>query len=170
MIIADVRGGILVVGMVNIKTPQWLQERSEPIRTYVQSLRDVRNAGSLVFLVLVVLVSWSTLQAIQTNYQLQQQVERLAEQNDVDRLKNENAKLKNQYYTTSQYMELTARQNFGLAAPGETELLVPRDVAMAHTVPMPQMSGAASTENNQSVLQRNFQEWINFFFHRNSTN
>ncbi len=144
-----------------------LYQRYEgPVKEYILSLRDVRNVGSLAFLVLVLLISWSGIKAIQTNYKLQQQVTKLQQQNEVSRLSNNNQKLENAYYNTPQYLEVTARQNFGLAAPGETELLVPKSVALAHTVPLPSEKTTNPPAKNKPVWQQNFENWMDFLFHR----
>ena len=135
-------------------------------KEYLLSLRDVRNVGSLVFLILMLLISWSGIKAIQTNYKLQQEVTQLQQEDQVAKLRNNNQKLENEYYTTPQYLEVTARQNFGLLAPGETELLVPQAVALAHTKPLPKDSSVASTAKHKPVWQQNFEDWIDFFFHR----
>lgn len=138
----------------------------EPLRAYLLSLRDVRNVGSLAFVILVLLISWSGIKAIQTNYQLQQQVGKLQQQIELSKLQTSTQKLQNNYYTTSQYLEVTARQNFGLAAPGETELLVPKDVALAHTVPMPTSEEVNPPAKKKPFWQQNFEDWMDFFFHR----
>jgi cell division protein FtsL len=147
-----------------------LQTAAEPyvamVRTYVLSLRDIRNVGLLVFTVIVLLISWSGIKAIQTNYGLQKQISALQQQNDVAELQNQNLQFQNQYLGTNQYLEVTARENLGLALPGETELLVPKDVALAHTVKMPNVGAAKSGVPNQPLWQRNFQAWIDFFLHR----
>jgi cell division protein FtsB len=139
------------------------------VETYILSLRDIRNVGLLVFVVLVLLISWSGVKSIQANYGLQKQISSLQQQNQVRELENTNQALQNQYYNTPQYLEVTARQNLGLAAPGETELLIPKDVAIAHTVAQSKdaITGKSSVPK-QSAWQRNFQDWINFFLHRNS--
>jgi cell division protein FtsB len=133
---------------------------------YVLSLRDVRNVGQLVFICMVLLISWSGVKAIQTNYELQKQVRAIDERNQVAQLENSNLELENEYYKTSQYLEVTARQNYGLARPGETVLLVPKDVALANTVTMPSQDDAASSED--TFLQSNIRAWLDFFVHRNS--
>ncbi|QQS18859.1 septum formation initiator family protein [Candidatus Saccharibacteria bacterium] len=138
----------------------------EPIKGYILSLRDVRNVGSLAFVVLVLLISWSGTKAIQTNYGLQQQVARLQQQNEVKKLQNETQKLENNYYTTSQYRELAARQNFGLAAPGETVLLVSKEAALANTAAAPKDEGKTLPAKKKPFYQENFEAWIDFFFHR----
>lgn len=149
---------------------------TEKIRThgkrlydYVLSLRDPRRVGLLVFAVLVALVTWSGAKAIQTNYTLQRQIYELQKANEVKRLENANIELTNEYYKTSQYLEVTARQNLGLAAPGETVLLVPKDVAMAHTVAMPTEETKETSAESLPFWQRNFRAWTDFFLNRRST-
>lgn len=153
-----------------MKTPTFLQNTFDGVqkkgRQALESLRDVRNLGAAVFVLLILLVSWSGAKAIQTNYQLQQDVARLQQQNEVKKLQNDNQKLQNQYYTTSQYREVTARQNFGLAIPGETVLVVPKDVALAHTVPMPDSTRARTVTAKKPAWQENFQAWVDFLLHR----
>ena len=139
------------------------------LRTYILSLRDIRNVGLLVFTVIVLLISWSGVKSIQTNYGLQKQITELRQENGVQELKNNNLALQNQYLGTSQYLEVTARENLGLAAPGETELLVPKGVALAHTVKQPDDTSVSAEVPKRPFWQRNFQEWINFFLHRGST-
>jgi cell division protein FtsB len=137
-------------------------------RAYVLSLRDVRNVGLLAFTVIVLLVSWSGVKSIQTNYGLQKQISQLQQEDQVQNLENADLALQNQYFTTNQYLEVTARENFGLGEPGETELLIPQSVALAHTVKQPGVDTVASELPKQPAWQRNFEAWINFFLHRDS--
>jgi hypothetical protein len=90
----------------------------------------------------------------------------LQQENEVRKLQNTNQKLQNNYYKTSQYLEVTARQNFGLGAPGETALLVPKDVALAHTVAMPIDETQPAPAKKKQFWQENFEAWMDFFFHR----
>jgi len=135
---------------------------------YLQELRDVRVLGLIVFCIIVLLVSWSGVRVIETNYELQQQVARLAEQNKLRELENSNQKLSNQYYSTDQYLELQARRQFGKAAPGETVLLVPKHVALAHTAELPKRAEVKEqvAVTNKPFYQKNFEAWMSFFFHR----
>jgi hypothetical protein len=114
------------------------------------------------------MVSWSGVKAIDANYGLQKQISRLDQENEVQRLSNENLRLQNGYYNTPQYLEIAARQEFGLAAPGETVLQVPRSVALAHTVDLPKLEPqtAAKDESKKPFYQKNFQAWMDFFLHR----
>jgi len=132
-------------------------------------LRDVKFAGMIGFVVVVLLVSWSGVKAIQSNYDLQKQIAGIKQQNQVQALSDDNLKLENEYYDTDTYLELSARQNFGLAAAGEKEVLVPKDAALKYTVDLPKVSTTADTPaTKQPKSQRNFEAWVNFFLHRQS--
>lgn len=137
------------------------------------SLKDLRVVGLMVFLVIVLLVSWSGVKAIETNYGLQKEISKLEQENAVKKLTNQNLKLQNDYYKTPQYLELAARKDFGLAAAGETVLIVPKQVALAHTVDLPKatVAGQSAKEDdaNKPTYVRNFNAWMDFLLHRNNT-
>src|SRR6185312_1894077 len=94
------------------------------VKQFTSQLNDVRAVGLLIFLVVVLLISWSGAKVIQTNYTLQKQISTLRQENQVQELQNNNLKLQNDYFNTDQYLELSARQNFGLGRAGETEVLI----------------------------------------------
>ncbi len=129
----------------------------------------MRSLGLIVFGVIALMVTWSGIKAVQANYALQKQISTLQQQTSIQTLQNNNLKLQNQYLNTPQFLELSARRNFGLAAPGEKELIVPKSVALAHIVSVP---GAKVGDVTSDVIvprpayQENFQAWINFFLHR----
>jgi cell division protein FtsB len=140
----------------------------EKASDFVLHFRDVRAVGLVLFLIIVLLVSWSGVKVIDTNYRLQKDISRLEQQNQIRRLTNANIKLQNEYYQTNQYLEIAARQDFGLAAPGETALNVPSQVALAHTVDLPdsEQEQVRRAKAKQPAYQRNFQAWINFLLNR----
>ena len=131
----------------------------------IQQLKDVRVLGFIVFGVLVLLVSWSGVNIIQTNYGLQKQISKLEQQNEIQKLENNNLKLTNEYYNTDTYLDLTARRQFGKAAPGEKVLLMPKSVALAHTV-ADNVKKVKAPVVEKPLYQRNFEAWVNFFLHR----
>jgi cell division protein FtsB len=135
---------------------------------FILRLQDVRFLGLVLFVVVVLLISWSGIKAIETNYHLQRQISVLQQQNDVQELKNANQRLKNQYYKTDQYKELSARQHFGLANPGEKMPIVPKDVALRYAVAQTDDAKAATATptTKQSRFSQNYQAWLNFFLHR----
>lgn len=135
---------------------------------YVQQFRDIRAVGLLVFGVIALLVSWSGVKVIQTNYDLQKQISVLEQEIAVQELENNNLALRNQYLTTDQYLELAARRQFGKGAPGETLILVPKEVALAHTVELQREDVADDTSGarQRPVYQKNLEAWMNFFMNR----
>ncbi len=134
---------------------------------HIHQLRDVRVISLIFFGAIVLLVSWNSVGVIQTNYELQKQIARLEQQNEVKKLENENQKLKNEYYKTDQFLELQARRQFGKAAPGETLVLVPREVALSKVAPIPE-EGKNQTKSTpkKPIYQKNFEAWMDFFLHR----
>jgi len=133
-----------------------------------QHLQDIRVYGLFVFLIIVLLMTWSGVKAIQSNYGLEKQISQLQQEVQVQHLENNNLALNNTYFQTNQYLELSARQNFGLAAPGETEIIVPEAVALSHVSNTTATSSTTSSTINskQPLWQKNFQAWINFFLNR----
>jgi len=147
-----------------------IKNRFEPYKNkfifYLQRLSDIRFAGQVVFVVIVLMITWSGVKAVQTNYNLQKQITALKQQNGLQKLQNDNLALQNQYYNSNQYLELSSRQNLGLAAPGETEVVVPASVAKKYETNLPSLTQADSTKAKQPAYQRNFQSWVDFFLHR----
>lgn len=137
----------------------------------IQEFRDMRMLGLIVFAVIVLMVCWSGVRVIETNYRLEQQIARLEEEAKLRKLEKENKRLETEYYKTDQYLELQARGSFGKAAPGETLLLVPEEVALARTVDLPQETEAeaAANEPQKPHYQRNFEAWMDFFFRRSAS-
>jgi cell division protein FtsB len=133
----------------------------------VREIRDVRMLGLGVFLVIVLLVSWSGVRVIETNYQLQQEIARMEEQTKLLELEAANKELENAYYKTDHYLELQARKQFGKAAPGETVLLVPENVARKYVVDLPKEQQTKEISVLiKPIYQRNLESWMDFFFRR----
>ncbi len=139
--------------------------------SYIAQFRDVRAIGLVLFLAVALMVSWSGAKVIQTNYELQKQISQLEQEIQVQQLANQNLKLQNQYFQTDQYLELQSRQDFGLGAAGEKQLIVPREVAekyIVNSAAADPPTAVTPNEVRQSAYQRNFQAWIDFFMHRPS--
>ena len=145
--------------------------RLEKIYDAILQFRDVRAVGLLLFVAIVLLISWSGVKVIDTNYNLQKQISGIKQQHQVQQLTNTNIKLQNDYYQSQQYLDIQARQNFGLASPGETVINVPTSVAMAHTITLPneEQIEVSKTKAKQPAYQRHFQAWMDFLLHRQNS-
>ncbi len=131
-------------------------------------LSDVRNIGLLIFVLIALLVTWSGVKVVQTNYDLQKQISVMRQENDVKRLANANIELSNQYLQTDHYLELVARKQFNKALPGEKLLIIPRTVAESHTVEVPlrQQDDEPQIEAAGPWYERNFNAWLDFLFRK----
>jgi len=134
---------------------------------FIKSLSDLRTLGQFFFVILILLISWSGVKAIQTNYDLQKQIAQLEQEVSIKKLENENLKLNNQYLETSQFLDLAARRQFGKAAPGEKLIIVPNNVAKSFAdVPKLQKNEQHNTEVKKPFYQENLEAWISFFFRK----
>ena len=135
-----------------------------------QQLLDVRNIALYIFGLIVLAIAWSGAKTVQNNYQLQKQISSLQQQNQVLSLQNANTYLQNQFYKTNEYLELSARQNLGLAAPGEQVLVVPKTVAMKYVDPSLVKQSPTpqnSLTDNRSKYVKNLEAWRDFLLGRN---
>jgi cell division protein FtsB len=137
----------------------------------VKSFSDVRSLGMLAFGIIAILVTWSSVKVVESNYNLQKQISTLQQQTDVEQLANNNLKLKNEYLNTDEYLELAARRHYNKAAPGEKLLIVPKEVALAHSIDAPKLKTAADSVSETakasgSSFQQNFNAWVDFLFHK----
>jgi predicted nuclease with TOPRIM domain len=109
------------------------------------------------------------LSVLQNNYKLEKELARLKQQASVQQLENENLKLKNQYYETDQYLELSARRQFDKAAPGESAYLIPASVAHSKTIEIPkeQQTALPATPKAKPKYRQNIDDWLDFLLHKN---
>lgn len=142
--------------------------KNKDFYSYLQQFRDVRMLGLIAFGVVVLMVSWSGVRVIETNYRLEQQIARMEEQKKLRELEKKNKELENAYYRTNQYLELQARKSFGKAAPGEVLLLVPEEAALVRTIDTSEGSSEndSAQQSEKPFYQRNFEAWMDFFLRR----
>jgi cell division protein FtsB len=132
-------------------------------------LSDTRVLSLLAFGVVAVLVTWSGIKIVQTNYELEKKISISKQRNEVEKLENENLKLKNTYYQTAQYLELAARRQFGKAVPGEKLYLVPESVALSKTIELPKdQKLPEQTGKPKPKYRQNLDAWADFLFRTRS--
>ena len=126
-------------------------------------LQDVRALGLIGFGIVTLLVTWSGVKVAQTNYELAKKISVARQRNDIASLENQNLKLMNKYYETNQFLELSARRQFGRAQPGEKLYVVPEEVALRRTVDLPTQSSKILKEQAQKPkFNQNIDKWIDF--------
>jgi len=125
---------------------------------WVRSLATLNNAVLVVALLIAATWVWSTIEAIQHNFKLQQQVDALSQQIAIDELQNKTLELQRSYYNSDQYLELSARERLSLAMPGEKLLVLP-----ANTV-KPVETSLSQTAATTIADRSNFAQWMYFLF------
>lgn len=137
----------------------------------IKQITDVRNIGLYVFVLVVVAITWSGVNTVQDNYDLQKRVAELKQENSVIALQNANKSLENQFLGTNQYLELAARQSLGLAAPGEKVITIPKSVALRYAGVSDNGGEATTTKvasriDTRSKFIKNMQDWRDFLLGR----
>lgn len=146
-------------------------QNKNPIIEKFKLFTDTRVLSLLAFGVVALLVTWSGIKVVQTNYELEKKIAVARQENAIARLENENLKLKNQYYQSAQYLELTTRRQFGKAAPGEKLYTVPESVALSKTIEAQPTPGEAERQRSavKPKYQQNFEDWMQFLFQGNQS-
>ena len=141
------------------------------IKESIKLLSDVRVVGLLAFFAVIMLVAYSSVRVLQTNYELQKKENELLQINEIKQLENENLRLKNVYLESDEYLELTARRQFNKALPGEELYVIPESVALAKVKDTPDITPTDEKDKqeaeNKPVYQKNLEAWRDFFFHKN---
>jgi len=120
------------------------------------------NNGVLVIALLVAgSWVWSTIDAIQRNFKLQQQVGSLQQEIAVNELVNKTMKFQNKYYESAEYQELSARERLNKAGPGEKVVVLPANTVHA--------SEQTALSGEIPIAERsNFAQWMYFLFGKKS--
>ncbi|HSX27896.1 MAG TPA: septum formation initiator family protein [Candidatus Saccharimonadales bacterium] len=125
----------------------------------IRSYLTLDTALPLLAVVIALSWAWSTVGVMQTNFQFQQQVDELRQQNALTDLENKTQEYRIAYYKTQEFAELAARANLNLAAPDEKVLVVP---------PSPYEQDSTSTlatiPPSAAPARSNFQQWLFFLF------
>lgn len=131
----------------------------------IAKIRELATLNNCVLLVALLVASswaWSTVEAIQRNFKLQQQVDSLAQQIAVQELENKSQQLQNKYYQSPEYLELSARERLNKAAPGEKVVILPPNTVA------PAPANDAQVTETPITSRSNFAQWMYFLFGKKS--
>lgn len=132
-----------------------------------KQIMDVRNIVLYIFAIIVLAITWSGVKAVQKNYELQKQISVLNQENQILELENTNAELRNKFLETDQYLELAARQNLGLAAPGEKVMTIPKSVALKYAGDIKPLTEDEPIQvTGPTGYKKNLQDWRDFLLGR----
>ena len=137
---------------------------------FLKNISDTKNLGLYAVFIIALSVTWSSIKIIQKNYELEKQINQLQQEATIQDQTNKNQKLKNEYYKTDAYLDLAARKYFGKSLPGEKLILVPSEISQKYIHQEAQAQQAtAQTVRTAPKFVQNWQDWINFFLHKESS-
>ena len=90
---------------------------------------NLNNVVLAAALIIAASWAWGSISTMQTNFEAQKSVEAQKKQAELTRLQVETLKYQNNYYKSSEYQDLVARTNLGLASAGEKLLILPPNSA-----------------------------------------
>lgn len=109
-----------------------------------------------IFIALTLMVN--TIRAIDSNYSLQAEVDKLSEEIAILELENAYLEVENQYYDTDAFIEYEARRRLNKYAEGESRIVLPK-----YEIPAAEQ-GSEPEEDNRPGYQKNLDSWWGFFF------
>ena len=104
--------------------------------------------------------AWGSIEVMQRNYKLQQEVDGKMRQEKLVELEVQNAQYEQKYYQSEEYLELSIRTSLGLADPGEKVLILPPNTQTAKNAD----KVVANKPVVAAVAPSPFQQWVNFLF------
>lgn len=118
----------------------------------------LQNGAVALALLIALSWSWGTVTTLQKNFSLQQQVDTLDQEVELSGLQNDNLKFQQNYLRSNEYLELSARELLGKAAPGEKVVILPDSSDVKDS--------AGQVKNPLTPVERptNFSQWMQFFF------
>lgn len=101
---------------------------------------------------------------MQRNYALQRKLDARERQLELSQLEVRTLELQKRYHQSAEYQELAARQELGLAMPGEKLLILPPNTKSAE-----QANDRTRQDSSQDqVVTSNIEQWVNFLLGRNA--
>ena len=90
-------------------------------RLFYRLHRDYLTVNNVVIACALLIAfswTWSSIEVMQQNYELQQSVDAKRRQVELEKLRVDNLQLEGKFYTTLEYQELAVRERLGKGMPG----------------------------------------------------
>lgn len=127
----------------------------------------MNNVVLAVAAVIAISWAWSSVQAVQRNYQLQRDVDDKRRDLALTQLQTDTLAYEQRYYKSREYQALEAKRRLGLADAGEKVIVLPPNSAQAKALDKAAATPALTLSSNEPAPPP-FQQWMNFLFGGNS--
>lgn len=131
------------------------------LRQFINKLKQHANINNGVLLIALLIAAswvWSTVEAIQRNFVLQQHVDSLKQEIALGELRNKTIGFQNKYYATAEFIELSARERLNKAGPDEKVIILPPNTRHVDESVSQQIPTTPIAERS------NFDQWMYFLF------
>lgn len=141
--------------------------QSRKIKRFIYTVRHqymtTNNVVLAVAAVIAVSWAWSSVQAVQRNYQLQKEVDDKKRQAKLVKLETENLQFEQNYYKSNEYLTLEAKRRLGLVEPGEKVLILPANSVAVKAEDQAEKTAAATIPDGAPPPPP-FTQWLDFLF------
>jgi cell division protein FtsB len=125
----------------------------------------LNNIVIAIAAVITIAWAWGSVSMMQRNYQLQRKLDDKQRELTLTELEVQTLEYQKRYYGSAEYQELSARENLGLANPGEKLLNLPPNSAWAKQYG----KTAARSDAAVRVKPSNAEQWIDFLLGNNAS-
>ncbi len=131
------------------------------IQSHLDRFLTVQFIGLAFAGVIALTWVWGSVQTLQKNYQHQRAVDANNQKIALMKLQNQNLGYQKAYFSSSEFLELEARERLGLGYPGEKLVILPSSRNIVDAEFQTSASGESSV-----VEKSNLAKWMDFFFRR----
>jgi len=117
----------------------------------------MNNVVVVIAVVIAASWAWGSISMMQRNFALQKDIDAKQRELQLTELEVQTLQFEQNYYQSTEYKDLAARERLGLAAAGEKVLILPPNSATAKANGEP-----APAPRRQTLGVSNFQQWMNF--------
>lgn len=126
---------------------------SRPLDKIISS----QSAVLALFVVIALSLGFNTFKVIQRNYELQQNVDNLADEVALIEVQNQNLEYNIEYYKSDSYLEVESKRRFNVVGKDEHVIFLPKDSTDESS------SESAQLLENSDIEHSNFDKWMIFF-------
>ena len=130
-------------------------------RLWWRTYGTLNNVVLVAALVVAASWVWGSISTMQTNFEAQKSVEAQKKQAELTKLQVETLKYQNNYYKSSEYQDLVARTNLGLASVGEKLMILPPNSASVRQADKDEEAKAKATTHVEKP-GTNVDQWLAF--------
>jgi len=141
--------------------------QNKQLRHLIYNTRRYMTMNNVVLVIALVIAAgwaWSSVEAVQRNYQLQREVDDKKRQAKLIKLQTENLQFEQNYYKSGEYLTLESKRRLGLAEPGEKLLILPPNSQAVIAADKAEASADAATPASQVLPPSPMQQWLSFLF------